>query len=271
MKVQTKLDTPEKPKKPEPPLLTPFELDALSARVAANADRLIQEHQETQTERSMKQSAVPKTKPAGQRGRPAKRITNPFCNLIGPATGYGRYPYFTQEIIEGIARLDWHDRPIGKGGSSKPLSVRSLMVILTEVEEVTTESVAAITGTKARHAQRYVKAIELAMPFLLKSRPKLLVYEMNLPGDEFVNAAYRKEIRETYLELLDDIPPPSQEDLAILRRDLGEDAFDPDHRINAAYFIEEAPNGDHVGQWPKTTPHAGPPRPKGDGVAQAVA
>ena len=266
MKVHTK---PESLQQPEALLLTPLELDALSARLAANADRLIQQHQAKQAEQSTKQSTVPKTKPAGQRGRPTKRISNPFCGLIGPTTGYKRYPYFSAEIIEGIARLDWHDRPIGKGGSSKPLSVRSLMVILEEVEEVTTESVADIIGTKARQAQRYVKAIELAMPFLLKSRPKKLVYEMGLPEDEFVNAAYEKDIRATHLELLDDVSPPSREDLAKLRTDLGEDAFDPDHRINAAYFKEVAPKGDHEGLRPRTTSSFD--RPQRDGVAQAVA
>lgn len=35
--------------------------------------------------------------------------------------------------------LDWHDRPIEKGGSSKPLSVRHIMVILETVEEVTVD------------------------------------------------------------------------------------------------------------------------------------
>lgn len=219
------------------PLLSPSQLAALSARVGANADRIIQERRvksgqsasKTEKERSAKTATTTK------RGRPAKRIINHFAGLIGPTTAYGRYPYFAQEIVEGIARLDWHDRPIGKGGSPKPLSVRSLMVILEEAEEVTTERVAEIIGTKKRQAQRYVKAIELAMPFLMKSRPKRLIFEMELPEDEFVNAAYRQKLRETCLELQDDLPPPTPEDLAILRRDLGEDAFAPDRGINAAY------------------------------------
>ena len=227
-----------------PEMLTSEQLAELSGRIGAHVDRLIEQHQRTQKKPALqaeKQAKTSKQNPFERRGRPAKRIANPFYGLIGTNTGYGRYPFFAQEIIEGIARLDWHDRPIGKGGSSKPLSVHSLMVILGEVEEVTVERVAAITGTRTRQAQRYVKAIELAIPFLMRSRPKRLVFEMGLPEDEFVNAAYRRKLRETYPEPLDELPPPTPEDLAKLRLDLGEDAFVPDQGINAAYSEQRTP------------------------------
>lgn len=247
-------------------MLSAAQIAALSARVGANADRAIQ----TFLAKSGQPAPIVKkqlAKPAKttRRGRPAKQIVNHFCGLIGPTTTYGRYPFFVQDIIEGIARLNWHDRSTDKGGSSKPLSVRSLMVILESVEEVTADSVAAIIGTKTRQAQRYVKAIELAMPFLMKSRPKRLVFEMDLPEDEFVNAIYRQKLRETCLELLDDLPPPSLEDLAKLRQDLGEDAFYPDRGINAAYYKKDAPIGDHEG---RLKPQLGPAR---EGVVLAVA
>lgn len=255
-------------------MLSAAQLAALSAKIGANADRIIQTIpvRTAQSASRVEQQQAAKPAPATRRGRPATRITNPFYGLIGPKTGFGRYPYFAMDIIEGIARLDWHDRPIGKGGSSKPLSVRSLMVILEEVEEVTTESVAAIIGTKTRHAQRYVKAIELAMPFLMKSRPAKLVFDMDLPEDELVNAAYRKKLREAYPEPLDDLHPPSLEDLAKLRRDLGYDTLDPDQGINAAYSNEDAPNGDHSRIEQTTTASSIDQfSPVRDGVAQAVA
>lgn len=267
---------PYRPKENASPgqMLSADQLAALSARVGANADRIIQTlpAQTRQPAPSVKQQAAMST-PTTRGGRPAKRIANPFYGLIGLTTSYGRYPLFTQDIIEGIARLDWHDRPIGKGGSSKPLSVRSLMDILESVEEVTADSVAAIIGTKTRHAQRYVKAIELALPFLMKARPKSLVFEMGLPEDEFVNAAYQKKLRETYPEPLDDLPPPTAEDLAKLRRDLGYEAFDPGRGVNAAYSNEDAPNGDHGSRREQTMTASSidQVRPSRDGVAQAVA
>ncbi|WP_282875808.1 hypothetical protein [Pseudomonas peli] len=114
------------------------------------------------------------------RGRPPKVIFNPFEGFIGPTTGYGRYPYFASDIIEGIARLDWHDRPIEQGGSSKPLSVRRLFDILAQLPEVSAESVGSFLSTGRRQAQRYVKAIQLAMPYLMKARPAHLALEMDL-------------------------------------------------------------------------------------------
>lgn len=256
-------------------MLSAAQLAALSARVGANADRIIQTlpAQTRQPALSVERQQPAKPATATRRGRPAKRITNPFYGLVGPKTEYGRYPSFAMDIIDGIARLDWHDRPIGKGGSSKPLSVRSLMGILESVEEVTAESVATIIGTKTRQAQRYVKAIELAMPFLMKSRPRSLVFEMDLPEDEFVNAAYQKKLRETYPDPLDGLPPPTPEDLAKLRLDLGYDALDSGQGINAAYSNEDAPNGDHGSRREQTmtTSSIDLFRPARDGVAQAVA
>ncbi|WP_122448262.1 hypothetical protein [Pseudomonas viridiflava] len=113
------------------------------------------------------------------RGRPTKVIANPFEGFIGPTTDYGQYPYFASDIIEGIARLDWHDRAIGVGGSSKPLSVKHLFGILAQLPEITATDVGDFLSIGIRQAQRYVKAVELAMPYLMKSRPKCLAFEMD--------------------------------------------------------------------------------------------
>ncbi|CAE6931132.1 conserved protein of unknown function [Pseudomonas marincola] len=148
--------------------------------------------------------------PKRGRGRPAKAITNSFYGHIGPATGYGRYPYFAQDILEGIARLDWHDRPIGSGGSSKPLSVRRLSEILSDVEEVSAQSVMDRFGFGLRQAQRYVKAIEVAMPYLLKARPKHLADIMQ----------YGYVIPSGFSEWTDELDTPSAEVLNKLHHDM---------------------------------------------------
>lgn len=145
------------------------------------------------------------------RGRPTKIIVNPFEGFIGPTTDYGQYPYFASDIIEGIARLDWHDRAIGVGGSSKPLSVKRLVTILAEIEVVSAATVMTQFRLGLRQAQRYVKAIELAMPFLLKSRPDDLTHEMRYG---FLKDSTRPS------EWEDELQPPSAEDLAKLHHDL---------------------------------------------------
>ncbi len=145
------------------------------------------------------------------RGRPTKIITNLFHGFIGPTTDYGQYPTFAMDILAGIARLDWHDRPIGSGGSSKPLSVKRLVAILAELDVVSAATVMAQYRLGLRQAQRYVKAIELAMPYLLKSRPDDLSHEMRYG---FLKDTTRANDWEDQLE------PPSPEALAKLHYDL---------------------------------------------------
>ncbi|WP_053092295.1 hypothetical protein [Pseudomonas putida] len=148
--------------------------------------------------------------PKRGRGRPTKIINNLLCGFIGPTTDYGQYPHFAMDILEGIARLDWHDRSIGSGGSSKPLSVKRLVAILAELEVVSAANVMTQYRLGLRQAQRYVKAIELAMPYLLKSRPDELIHEMRY--------GFLKTSRVNEWE--DPGEPPSPEVLAKLHHDL---------------------------------------------------
>lgn len=150
--------------------------------------------------------------PKRGRGRPTKTITNLFQGFIGPTTDYGQYPPFAMDILEGIARLDWHDRSIGSGGSSKPLSVKRLVAILAELEVVSAATVMTQYRLGLRHAQRYVKAIELAMPYLLKSRPDELIHLMRYG---FLKGSIRANQWD------DQLDPPSPEALARLQHDLG--------------------------------------------------
>ncbi|UUW73638.1 hypothetical protein [Pseudomonas oryzihabitans] len=147
----------------------------------------------------------------GNRGRPRKTIDNPFFGHLGPTTLWERYPKFAEDVLEGIARLDWHDRPIGNGGSSKPLSVRHLADVLANLHIITTVSIMGALRIGKRHAQRYVKAIELAIPFLLASRPENLIQEM-LNGTATIYPWIQWEDNE--------LPPPSPDMLGKLQHDL---------------------------------------------------
>lgn len=150
-------------------LLTPEQLAELDQRIEARANTLI----------AARTKAAPKSiEKNTNRGRPAKSICNPFFSVIGHGTTYERYPPFAMDIIEGIARLDWHDRPVGVGGKSMPLSVRNLAVILESLPIVSAATVGEFLRVEVRHSQRYVKAISLILPYMLKARPQMLVEEM---------------------------------------------------------------------------------------------
>jgi hypothetical protein len=154
-------------------LLSPAELEALDARVASNADKWLVDNA-PKTNAKVEMDLAPKN----STGRKPKSIDNPFFGFIGCTTYWGRYPAFASDAMEGVARLDWHDRPVGVGGKSMPLSVRNLAVILESLPDVTTESVMELLRLGARHARRYVKAIELIMPWIMVCRPQSLCREM---------------------------------------------------------------------------------------------
>jgi hypothetical protein len=191
---------------PTSDLLSPEELQALNDRIAANADRWLgQRVQENKVKSDSRKGREPKS----TRGRKPRSIDNPFYTFIGCTTEWGRYPVFALDIIEGIARLDWHDRPIGVGGKSMPLSVRNLAVILESLPVVTVATVMELLQLGERHARRYVKAIELTIPRMMACRPKSLRDEM-----EGIEPEHKP------CEWVDDLPPPSPEALAKLHHDL---------------------------------------------------
>ncbi|MFJ2678814.1 helix-turn-helix domain-containing protein [Pseudomonas sivasensis] len=189
---------------PTSDLLSPAELEALNARIAANADQWLADN-------------APKTKtklprkPKSTRGPKPKMIENPFYGFIGCTTYWGRYPAFAMDIIVGIARLDWHDRPAGIGGKSMPLSVRNLVVILESLPVVTNEGVEDLLQLGERHARRYVKAFELIVPRMMESRPRSLINEMD---------GIEPEPKACEWDDWDDLCKPSAEELAKLHYDL---------------------------------------------------
>lgn len=172
-------------------MLTPAELFELDKRIGARTDRWMATHfGRKMVPKTPVTKAEPKT---SNRGRKSKAIKNPFFTYIGPATSYCRYPGFAQDIAEGIARLDWHARPIETGGKSMPLSVRKCFVILEALAEVTTAGVQDLFSFSQSQAQRYVKAIELAIPYMMKSRPSRLIDEMD-DNDRFDESPSANEL-----------------------------------------------------------------------------
>jgi hypothetical protein len=185
-------------------LLSPAELEEISARFEASAIQWL-------TENAPTAKATTTRKPKSGLGRKPKSIVNPFYGFIGCTTHRGRYPVFAMDIIEGIARLDWHDRDIDVGGKSMPLSVRNLVLILESLSIVTNEVVEDLLQLGERHARRYVKAIELIMPWMMKSRPQDLINEME---------GIEPEPKASEWDDGDNLHKPSAEELAKLHYDM---------------------------------------------------
>ena len=185
-------------------MLSPVELEAMSARMEANADEWLA--------RKIKPPVVKAPKAAKAVRRPPKVVANPFAGYLMSLDDFGRsYPLFAMDIIEGIARLDWHDRPIGVGGISKPLSVKRIINILEWLPEITNDAVEDFLGLQKRHARRYVKAAELAIPRMMRCRPESLRCEMDGVDPDPGPCVWVD---------LDDVSKPSSAELAQLHHDL---------------------------------------------------
>jgi hypothetical protein len=190
--------------RPSTNLLSLAELEALNARIAANADQWLADN-------APKTRTKTPRKPKSERGRKPKMIENPFYGVIGCTTYWGRYPVFAASIIEGVARLDWHNRPIGKGGKSMPLSVRNLAMILESLPFITNETVEDLLQLEERHARRYFKAVQLIIPSMMESRPRPLINEMD---------GVEPEPKACEWEDCDEVCVPSAEELEKLHHDL---------------------------------------------------
>lgn len=184
--------------------LSTEQLEELNSRISDNADKWLKENFPQARPTAPRQ---PKT----SRGRKPKIIRNPFFGFIGCVSFWGRYPVFAESVMEGAARLDWHDRPIGKGGKSMPLSVRNIAVILESLPVISNEAVEDLLQLGERHARRYFKAMQLIIPEMMESRPRSLINEMD--GIEPEPKACEWEDR-------DNACAPSAEELDKLHRDL---------------------------------------------------
>jgi len=177
------------------PMMTPAEIKAMSDRMGKRADAWL-----------ARNTKKPKEKPLHDQ---SKAILNPFAGYLKQLGQ--EYPHWAMDIIEGIARLDWHNRDIGVGGVSKQLSIRKIIHVLDWLPVITNAAVEELLGLGERHARRYVKAASLCIPHMLKCRPDWLLFEMD-------GVEYQRKPHEW--EDMSDIPAPDAETLAKLHHDM---------------------------------------------------
>lgn len=152
-------------------LLTAAELNALDIRLAANAERWLEKKLPITKSKNTR-------KPKSNRGPKPKVVQNPFFGFIGRTTRWGRYPVFALDVMEGVIRLEWHNRVEGVGGKSNPLALSRIVLILESLPFISNEKVEDLLQLGERHARRYFKAIEIILPAMMAARPKSLIEEM---------------------------------------------------------------------------------------------
>jgi hypothetical protein len=156
-------------------LLTKRQLAALDKRIGANADRLI-----AQTRRTL----IPERK-VKAKGRPPAS----FPNCVQPEmldvmyAGEDYWPLWVDDVVAGIARLDWH----GPNEASTPLSMVKVVKCFAMLEVIDTYQISHLLYVGERQAQKYYKACELAHGWLIKGfcedhikYPEVFVYPKEL-------------------------------------------------------------------------------------------
>lgn len=96
------------------------------------------------------------------------------------------WPLWLDDIASGICRLDWY----GAREQQVPLSTAKLVKVLSELEEISSESVKALLGGGIQMARKYAKAARLAYPFVCRSLDSRSIRTMHYPKVSIVSEAH---------------------------------------------------------------------------------
>ena len=103
------------------------------------------------------------------RGRKPVVLTNDikeeFCVEWWGRDDYDVWPVWIDDIVTGIARLDWYgDKP-----NQIPLSTTNIIKCFIFLPEISTENIMTLLELKKSQAKLYVKACTLCYPWFKKS------------------------------------------------------------------------------------------------------
>lgn len=135
-------------------MLTPAELKALDARLAANADTIISRVQRT----------LVKPRPANATG--PKPVV--LVNAIQPEmldvlhAGEDNWPLWVDDVLHGVARLDWNGNL-----RNRPLSTKNILKCFAYLEAIDVFSISHLLCVAKRQAQRYMAACQLVQQKLI--------------------------------------------------------------------------------------------------------
>mgnify|MGYP003591304818 CR=1 FL=1 len=99
---------------------------------------------------------------------------------------YDTWPLWIDDIVSGVARLDWYgDRP-----NQLPLSTVSIIRCFIFLEEISTETVMQLLEVKKSQAKLYVKACSLSYVFLKRSLEDENILKMRYPRWSIASEAH---------------------------------------------------------------------------------
>lgn len=130
-------------------LLTTTELNALEARIAQSADRVI-----SGVTRRLVKPRDPNT--PGPKPVVIQNCIQPEMLDVLHA-GEDSWPLWVDDILSGVSRLDWY-RPDER---SVPLSVRNIIKCFAYLEKIDAYGISHLLHVGKRQATRYLKACEL--------------------------------------------------------------------------------------------------------------
>lgn len=161
-------------------MLTQTELDALEARIAQSADRIIS---------SVTKKLVPYRDQNTTGPKPVvihNCIQPEMLDVLHAGDDY--WPLWVDDVVSGVSRLDWY-RPDER---STPLSVRNIIKCFAYLDKIDVVGISHLLYIGKRQASRYLKACELCHEKLIDGFCKEEVRCMHYP-EVFV---YPREINE---------------------------------------------------------------------------
>lgn len=163
-------------------MLSSEEMRLLDARIRANADRVIK-----------KATSDLYTYKGGAGPKPAS-----FSNCVRPEmvevlyNDDEKWPLWVDDIVSGVARLDWH----GAREQQVPLSKKKVVQCFALLDTISTQEVSHLLKLGKRQATRYYKACELLHQKLIDGYCDNRVYSLHYP-EVFI---YPRDVAQTDLK-----------------------------------------------------------------------
>ena len=110
-------------------------------------------------------------------------IRKEFCEEWFGRDEPNTWPLWIDDIVSGIARLDWY----GEREQQIPLSTSSIIQCLVHLDEISTETVMELLELKQRMARKYAAACRLCYPFLKRSLESEQVKKTRYPQISIVS------------------------------------------------------------------------------------